>query len=798
MIFKKLFILIGSLSVIISGLFFIGNNNQQAFGLTIPKLDLLYLDGSTMKPRDSWDLNIGTKSYYGDGSHLTGIPSSMVYPGAGIPISTGSAWGTSITNNSTNWNTAYGWGNHAGLYLPLHGTADAVSGLTITAGASISGSNTGDQTLSGLGGQPALNGTGFVKISGTTISYDNSNYLTSLSGAVLTSQATPQTIGDTTNRLAKLWATDITVTNKITGSITGNADGTSAGLAAQYIDWSSSSGGNSIANKPTLGTWASKNYPTWSSGTPFLKMTADGTFALDTNTYLTSLSGALLATGIVAGGTSQSQTFNSPIIAGATTDPSNGQDILYSRGTKMGVIGNKYSSGSIFFANNVKSNTAGAGYLSSVATANVGRGAVEIGQIGGIGGVISFLTGPIQTSTDGGAVTIAEIARFSDLHKALLIGTTTDATGDLLQVNGSILSTGLTVSGLTSGRVPYTTTGGLFTSNAKFTFDGDALALNSPSTSVPFSVTMPAASNGYWTFSRAAGYTAGFLLRTNGTNPNRWLLAINSDSESGSDAGSNFAIFPCNDSGDTQGSALIIYRATGSTVFNEGGSATQDVRMESDTEANMFFLDANADTDGAIYLGGTTNGLKINKGGEFTMLGTSTVWDDIQFPISTGKVPASNAPNWETFTTNTEAFAFSVDDKIQLEANEPPHGWKEGTLGQAHIHFALKSANSSGADRFAKFELVFAYSDYNGVWTEQTAITQEQTIPNAAVAKQSYLLGFSSTVTLTGLHVGSQITCRVRRIAATGGTEYADDVYITQVGVHVEEDTIGSKTSTSK
>jgi len=39
--------------------------------------------------------------------------SSMVYPGAGIALSTGSAWGTSITNNSANWNTAYGWGNHA-------------------------------------------------------------------------------------------------------------------------------------------------------------------------------------------------------------------------------------------------------------------------------------------------------------------------------------------------------------------------------------------------------------------------------------------------------------------------------------------------------------------------------------------------------------------------------------------------------------------------------------------------------------------------------------------------------------
>jgi hypothetical protein len=51
----------------------------------------------------------------------TALPTggSMTYPGAGIPLSTGSAWGTSIVNNSANWNTAFGWGNHAGLYRPV-------------------------------------------------------------------------------------------------------------------------------------------------------------------------------------------------------------------------------------------------------------------------------------------------------------------------------------------------------------------------------------------------------------------------------------------------------------------------------------------------------------------------------------------------------------------------------------------------------------------------------------------------------------------------------------------------------
>jgi hypothetical protein len=56
---------------------------------------------------------------------------SMVYPGAGIPVSTGTAWGTSITNNSANWNTAYGWGNHASAgYLTSYTETDTLASVT--------------------------------------------------------------------------------------------------------------------------------------------------------------------------------------------------------------------------------------------------------------------------------------------------------------------------------------------------------------------------------------------------------------------------------------------------------------------------------------------------------------------------------------------------------------------------------------------------------------------------------------------------------------------------------------------
>jgi hypothetical protein len=46
------------------------------------------------------------------------------------------------------------------------------------------------------------------------------------------------------------------------------------------------------SNIPTVGTWGALNYPTWTTGTPFVKMTAAGTFALDTNTYLTTTAAA--------------------------------------------------------------------------------------------------------------------------------------------------------------------------------------------------------------------------------------------------------------------------------------------------------------------------------------------------------------------------------------------------------------------------------------------------------------------------------------------------------------------------
>jgi hypothetical protein len=183
-------------------------------------------------------------------------------------------------------------------------------------------------TLSGLGGVPTtrnitinsttydlsadrtwtiptgtvLNGTGFVKASGTTISYDNSTFLTSESDPVWTA--------DKPNYLTSSTAAS-TYEPKITGGTTSQywrGDKTwqtfpTIPAAQIQSDWNQTNNTllDYIKNKPTIptvGTWGALNYPTWTSGTPFVKMTAAGTFALDTNAYLTSITSSDVTTAL--------------------------------------------------------------------------------------------------------------------------------------------------------------------------------------------------------------------------------------------------------------------------------------------------------------------------------------------------------------------------------------------------------------------------------------------------------------------------------------------------------------------
>ena len=125
----------------------------------------------------------------------------MIYPAAGIAVSTGSAWGTSITDNSANWNTAY---------------TNRITSLTTTgsSGSSTLVSNVLNiptYTLSGLGGQPLATNltslaalsyasTSFVKMTASgTFALDTNTYQGTLTLTTIGSSGAATLIGNTLN-----------------------------------------------------------------------------------------------------------------------------------------------------------------------------------------------------------------------------------------------------------------------------------------------------------------------------------------------------------------------------------------------------------------------------------------------------------------------------------------------------------------------------------------------------------------------------------------------------------------------
>jgi len=256
----------------------------SSLGGYVPTSRELTINGTTydLSANRSWSIN------------------SMVYPSAGIAVSTGSAWGTSIVDNSTNWNTAYSL-RITSASSPLNITSNVISISQSDSTTNGYLSSTDWTTFNSK--QPALSGTGFVKISGTTISYDNSTYyLASNPNAYIAltalSASSPLSYDNTTGvfsiqvanttQSGYLTSTDWnTFSNKqeaITLTVTGSSGASTLVSNTLNIPTYTLSGLGGQPLSTNLTSLAGLSY----ASSSFVKMTAAGTFTLDTSSYLTS------------------------------------------------------------------------------------------------------------------------------------------------------------------------------------------------------------------------------------------------------------------------------------------------------------------------------------------------------------------------------------------------------------------------------------------------------------------------------------------------------------------------------
>lgn len=166
---------------------------------------------------------------------------------------------TDFTDNSTNWNTAFGWGDHDGLYVGLTGN-ESIAGIKTFTSFSITPSSApstdyqvankkyvDDEILSAgyisnvawdeiIGDQADINISGFTNDAGFT-DYSSSDFNTDFSS---------KDSDDLSEGVTNLY-----MTSAEKSKLTGIASGAEVNVNA---DWNSGSGDSEILNKPTIPT----------------------------------------------------------------------------------------------------------------------------------------------------------------------------------------------------------------------------------------------------------------------------------------------------------------------------------------------------------------------------------------------------------------------------------------------------------------------------------------------------------------------------------------------------------------
>lgn len=206
---------------------------------------------------------------------------------------------------------------------------------------------------------------------------------------------------------------------------------------------------------------------------------------------------------------------------------------------------------------------------------------------------------------------------------------------------------------------------------------------------------------------------------------------------------------------------------------------------------------ANNQLTGTNNFGSVTNYTELATDGSLTMYGDATVFQDVNTGFAGAKVPAVNNPTWTTFIGNINAYTFAVSDYVDVEALEVPHGWKEGTAIEIHIHWAT-NGNNDATVRGVKWEVEYTWANMlsAGGTTAFGSIAAVSNETSIAASEPTLTHKYTSVLSFTpvGGKVGMYIKLRIKRIASVTNTAPASNPFGLAVGIHCELCRIGSRT----
>jgi hypothetical protein len=112
------------------------------------------------------------------------------------------------------------------------------------------------------------------------------------------------------------------------------------------------------------------------------------------------------------------------------------------------------------------------------------------------------------------------------------------------------------------------------------------------------------------------------------------------------------------------------------------------------------------------------------------------------------------------------------------------------------VHAITNGTEATAA--YLKFEIEwYVVCGTDAISTVVTTTSGELEIPADTADRVMLIFNVGSPIDLTGCHIGSHVYARLKRVAAVGAAPAADP-FITMLQLHVECDTVGSRTVSLK
>lgn len=171
------------------------------------------------------------------------------------------------------------------------------------------------------------------------------------------------------------------------------------------------------------------------------------------------------------------------------------------------------------------------------------------------------------------------------------------------------------------------------------------------------------------------------------------------------------------------------------------------------------------------------------------MHGQDGAWFDNLTSINSGKVPASAAPTWTAFGPSgvCSAWAFSVNDHIQLNGFHINHDVKRGSKFYPHVHWVTDGTNTASV----KWELSYTLAKGHNqeAFPADATVTVEGTPPGTAW--QHMISEVTDANAIDMPEVDTIIIMDLKRVT-NGGTDNTDTVFGMFVDLHYQMERTGT------